>query len=418
MKQRIIIGLILLFSANYILGQQEKEKDPEKLVYLQVGDEAVKAAVQAGFEAFHGPLYSDPGLPAFTLISRNKRIAAGVGGYVRFTTSFDFGGIMPSNDFIPFLIPVGQVQQRSQFKMEAATSRLYLRFIADTKYGVFHFYVETDFRASGNRNRFNAIYATWRGFRIGRYWTVMADLESYPPSIDFQGPNAFSGTSTYQISYQGDFNPHFSYGIGLELPDYSIADSLVAYKMPQRIPTLPGYLQYGNSYGHLRVASMARPLVYKNTLTGGTEYAMTWGVVGSAIVKPSRKSTFYLQSVYGKGIGTYNFELNGNGLDLIPDPDKAGKLRPAGFWGGFVGTQYKFTPFFQASAIYSYLRLLKNGLNDPYLYKEGQYVVATGYFNLTPRMQLAIEYDYGYLNLRNNRNGHANRIMGMIRYDF
>lgn len=407
----------MLLCANYMFSQHGAPED-EPEVYLQVGDEAVRAAVQAGFEQFQGPLYSDPGLPAFILISRNKRIAAGVGGYVRFTGSADFGGMIPNKDFIPYLIPVGPGYQKSQFNMDATTSRIYLRFIADTKLGLFHFYVETDFRAAGNRNRFTAIYATWNGFRIGRYWSVMSDLESYPPSIDFQGPNAFSGTPIHQIAYQGKFNSHFSYGIGLELPDYSIADSLSAYTMPQHIPTLPGYVQYNNAYGHLRVASLARPLVYKDILTNKTQYVMTWGVVGSSVIRPSKKSTFYLQAVYGKGIGTYNFEFNGNGLDLVADLKRPGKLRPADYWGGFIGTQYDFSSFFQASAIYSFQRLLKTGLNDPDLYKYGQYVVATGYFNLTPRMQLAVEYDYGYLKLRSNRNGHANRLMGMIRYDF
>ncbi|MEG0950165.1 MAG: hypothetical protein RR212_14670 [Bacteroidales bacterium] len=393
--------------------------DDDQPVFLQVGDDAIKASIQTNFESFQGPLYSDPGLPAFTLISRNNKIAVGIGGYVRFTTSFDFGGIMPNRDFIPFLLPVPvSSAQRSQFIMDASTSRVFLRFLADTKLGLFHFFVETDFRASQNRNRFTAIYASMGGWRIGRYWSVMADLDSYPPSVDFQGPNSFAGTSTYQISYQGNFNKHFSFGLGIELPDYSIADSLDNYRQPQRIPTIPGYLQYNNEFGHIRVASLARPLIYKNGLSGSTEYAMTWGVIGSAFIQTSRKMTFYLQSMYGSGIGTYNFELNGGGWDLIPDVARPGKLRPAKFWGGFAGTKYNFSAFFQASAIYSCLRVLKNDLRDPDVYKTGQYVVTTGYFNLTPRMQLAIEYDFGYLRLRNNQHGRSNRLIGMIRYDF
>lgn len=415
MKQKIIITLFCFLSVNFFLFAGEDDRP----VFLQVGNDSIKAAIQTNFVTLQGPLYSDPGLPAFTLISRNNKIAMGIGGYVRFTTSFDFGGIMPNRDFIPFLLPVPvSSAQRSQVIMDASTSRIFLRFLADTKLGLFHFFVETDFRAAQNRNRFTAIYASMRGWRIGRYWSVMADLDAFPPSVDFQGPNSFAGTSTYQISYQGKFNKYFSFGLGIELPDYSIADSLNNYRQPQRIPTIPGYVQYSNDFGHIRAASLARPLVYKNGLSGTTEYAMTWGVIGTAFIKPFRKMTIYLQSMYGCGIGTYNFELNGMGWDLIPDLAHPGKLHPAKFRGGFAGTKYEFSDFFQASATYSRLRVLKNDLTDPDVYKVGQYVVATGYFNLTPRMQLAIEYDFGYLKLRNDLHGRSNRLIGMIRYDF
>ncbi|MEG1587465.1 MAG: hypothetical protein RR346_11405, partial [Bacteroidales bacterium] len=288
----------------------------------------------------------------------------------------------------------------------------------DTKSGILQFFVETDFRGFSDRNRFTAIYASLNGWRLGRYWSVLADLESYPPSVDFQGPNSFAGTSTYQISYQGNLNKHISIGVGLEMPEYSIADSLARIRLPQRIPSLPFYIQYQTGLGHLRVGSILRPLLYRNTISNHTEYAFTWGVVGSATLKLVSKTNFYFQTVFGKGIGNYTFELNGMGLDLISDGEKSGKLKAARLWGAFAGVQHEFTSFFQASAIYSQLRLLDNKIPDPDLYKIGQYLVFTGYFNLTPRMQLAIEYDFGRLDLKNRRWGSANRMIGMIRYDF
>lgn len=416
-KKKITLGIIaLLLSFPLLFADGGNESEP---AILKVGDDTLHTEIQSAFEAFRGPLYSDPGLPAFTLVSKNNRVAAGIGGYVRFTTSFDFGGIMPATDFIPSLIPVPKGSaQRSQFNFDATTSRIFLRVLADLPIGLLHFFVETDFRASGNRNRFTAIYASLNGWRIGRYWTVMADLEAYPPSIDFQGPNAFAGISNYQISYQGKFNNRFSYGIGLELPDYSLADSLSVQRMPQRIPTLPLYLQYNLSAGHLRLAGLARPLLYKNGITGSKTAAFTWAAVGSAYLTPTPKLSLYLLGLYGSGTATYSFEFNGLGLDLLPDPDHPGKLRPATFYGGFVGANYAFSKFFQASVIYSRLNLTKNKMENLSLYKLGQYLVFTGYFQVTPKLQLAVEYDRGRLDLRSDQHGQANRLMGMIRYDF
>ncbi|MEG1587466.1 MAG: hypothetical protein RR346_11410, partial [Bacteroidales bacterium] len=121
MKQRLFLYLSFLFSVCF-LSAQAKEKD--EFVILKIGDDTLHTEIQKAFEAFQGPLYSDPGLPAFTLVSKNNRIAAGIGGYVRFTTSFDFGGIVPSRDFVTSLIPVpSSSAQRSQFNMDASTSR-------------------------------------------------------------------------------------------------------------------------------------------------------------------------------------------------------------------------------------------------------------------------------------------------------
>ena len=415
MKQKIIISLIAFLFFNLLSLQA----DEDEKVFLKIGSDSIPTEIQSAFEAFRGPLYNDPGLPAFALVSRNKRIAAGIGGYVRFTTSFDFAGVMPNRDFIPFLIPIpASSSQRSQFNMDASTSRLFLRILAQTRAGLVHFFVETDFRASGDRNRFSAIYASLRGWRLGRYWSVMADLDSYPPSVDFQGPNSFAGTSTYQISYEGPLNKHFSFGVGLELPDYSIADSLSGQQLPQRIPTLPAYIQYGGKWGHVRLAALARPLLYKNAITSHNTYAMTWGMVASAFLQPFPKTNFYLQTVYGDGIGNYNFELNGLGLDLVPNPRKPGKLQPAKFWGGYVGVKYAFSNFFQASSIYSQLRFFKNDILNRAMYRVGKYLVFTGYFTLTPRLELAIEYDFGSLELKDRQSGDANRVIGMIRYNF
>lgn len=366
-----------------------------------------------------GPLYLDPRLPAFTVVSRNRKVAFGMGGYIRLAASQDVAGIMNNRDFLINDIPMSYARaQRSRFLMDIGTSRLFAKILADTKFGRLQMAFDTDFRASSNGFRYSAIYFKLNGFLLGRYWTVMGDLDGYPPSIDYQGPNAFIGTSTYQISYQGTLYKKLSFGAGLEIPVYSIPDSLSNFKKNQTIPTLPIYLQYGSDWGHVRIASLLRPLYYKNTLNEKSEIAFTWGAVFSSCLKPVPPLTIYLQGVYGKGICEYVFDLSGYGMDLFPNPDSPGKLKPHVFYGGLGGLKYQFTPKFSASTIFSQLRLMRNGLNDPTLYRFGQYMTFTLYYKLTPKFEIATEYDHGRKVELSMDSGRANRLQIAFRYDF
>ncbi|MGL4293507.1 MAG: hypothetical protein ACRCSQ_08025 [Bacteroidales bacterium] len=411
----ILLGLFMTIAFFPLYAQENNQ--PEQAL-LTVGNDTLRAEIQSAFDAFRGPLYNDPGLPAFTLVSKNKRFAAGIGGYVRFTTAFDFAGSIPASDFITSLIPIGSGYQRSRLKFEATTSKVFLRVLADLPIGLLNLYVETDFRASENRNRLSFAYATLGGWRVGRYWSLITDLGAFPPSIDFQGPNAFAGTFTYQLSYTGNINKNFSYGISLELPTFGLSDTLQSMKMPQRIPTMPLYLKYADIFGHLRLGTLLRPLVYKNSLDGNTEYAFTTLALLTGCIKPDPRMNIYLTGLYGSGTGTYSFDLYGLGLDLLPDPGHPGKLRPGSFYGGYVGLDYTFSRLFKASATYSRLHYLKNKLNDPSLYRFTEYFILTGYFQVMPKMQVAVEYDWGSRSLHDKSRGEANRVMAMIRYDF
>ena len=415
MKQniaRIIILFFVCYISSSILYAQEKG-------ILIHSRDTMDVDIVSAMNAYQSPIYSDPELPAFTFVSKNRNAALGIGGYVRFTTSYDFGGSIDNRDFVIYQIPmITSRSQSNRFRMDATTSRLYVRFLKRTRWGLFHLYVDNDFGGPGNNIRFNLIYASIGHLKLGRYWSVMADIETYPPSVDFQGPNSFAGMITYQLSYTGALSKHLSYGVGLEIPSYSINDSLSASKVSQRIPSLPLYIQTQGKWGHLRLSGLIRPLLYKNTSTQRDRYAFTWGGILSSIIKPTSSTSFYMQAIYGLGIGNYIFDFNDNGLDLIPSVSEKGKLEPFGLWGGFAGASHRFNSDMMLSATYSYLRGLDRGNYYPTLYKQGQYVTATFYYDITQKMQFALEYDFGHLKHYNRQDGRANRVIGMLRYDF
>lgn len=415
MNKTVLICLTMIFYLNTLLLAQEQQ---EGVLLLPAADTA-QVEITNKISEWEFPLYHDPALPAFILISKNKNLALGIGGYVRFSMSQDFDGSVDNRDFVVYQIPVPRTgSQRSRFFIDASTSRMYIKLLANTRWGILQGVIDTDFRALSNRYRYSAAYVKLNGFLVGRYWSVMADLGAYPPGVDFQGPNAFTGASAYQVSYQGKIGSFFRFGTGIELPDYSIPDSLSSKTLPQVIPTVPLYVQGEGDWGHFRLAALLRPLTYQDLNNDNRRYVFTWGTVASSVLNINKKLTVYLQGMYGSGISNMLFDLSGFGLDLYPAANNNGKLLPYRMAGGYVGCQYRFNERFSMSGIYSQLRLYRGETRLPSLYRYGQYIIGTFYYNITPKLQLAAEYDHGKRQDQDLISGYANRLQMSMRYDF
>lgn len=68
----------------------------------------------------------------FLLMDRKGKFALGIGGYVRATAEYDFGGIVDDIDFIPAFIP-NSSKIKNQFQMDANTSTIFLKLVGHTK---------------------------------------------------------------------------------------------------------------------------------------------------------------------------------------------------------------------------------------------------------------------------------------------
>ena len=62
----------------------------------KAGDEIIRIMNESQFRYIH-----DPQAPRFLLMDKKGKFALGIGGYVRATAEYDFGGIVDNMDFIP-----------------------------------------------------------------------------------------------------------------------------------------------------------------------------------------------------------------------------------------------------------------------------------------------------------------------------
>lgn len=132
-------GAVLLLGMGFLSAPAKAQKVvieddvPNSIVLVsqdKAGDEIVRIMNETQSPRFH-----DPKAPRFVLTDRKGRFALGIGGYVKATAEYDFGGISDDVDFYPSMIPNGgQNYVRNQFQMDATTSTIFLKLVGRTKH--------------------------------------------------------------------------------------------------------------------------------------------------------------------------------------------------------------------------------------------------------------------------------------------
>jgi len=266
----------------------------------KAGDEIVRIMNETQSPRFH-----DPKAPRFVLTDRKGHFALGIGGYVKATAEYDFGGISDDVDFYPSMIPNGgQNYVRNQFQMDATTSTIFLKLVGRTKHlGDFVVYTAGNFRGGSKVFELQNAYVSFLGFTMGYDYSTFMDLAALPPSIDYAGPAGQVFSRATLLRYERAFGKGWKAGVGIEMP---VVDGITNQSVNisnQRMPNFPAYIQYAwNKSSHIRVAGIVRNMTYENLVAQRAESKAGWGVFAASTFNVTSKLNFYGQATYGRGI--------------------------------------------------------------------------------------------------------------------
>jgi len=377
----------------------------------------------------HRSGFQQPGRPQFLFAHKQNKYSLALGGFITLRTSYDFDGTPSATDFIPSSIPVpGNYATRQRLSMDASTSRIYLKGIANTRaLGRVVVYVSTDFRGGEKGSytpRLREAYVSFLGFTFGRDVTTFCDLAAGPTMIDFQGPNAYNFTFSTLIRYEIPFAKDcLKFGIAAELPDVSGTFGETFDPIPQRVPDFPAYFQAAwgpQRESHFRVTGIVRNLYLHNAATENNTSLLGWGVQASTRIKIARTLTLYGNGVYGEGISKYIQDLSGLGCDFTPDPQNPAKVQTMPMWGWFGAARINLVPerlFISGGYSEAHIEQ-KHGYFSGEQYRNGQYIFGNIFCNLTPRCSIAAEYLYGRRENMDGMKNHANRVSMQVQYNF
>lgn len=405
--------------------RNEKLKNSHKIVYMGSGEMASQDSIQHIVNLFYVDQFrhfQDPLAPYFLLMSKDAKLAMGIGGAVRMRAWYDFAGSMPTNGFVPYMIPVpGDPAQRRRLGGTPGGSAIFLRVIGRNKaLGDIIAYVQADFSATGNQLKLKKAYVEINDWTVGYHSSTFKDPDAEVPTIDGAGQNATTGSSTMLIRWNHAFTKNWSMAASVEMPSSQVdADGVKTQKINDWFPDIVAFGQYTWSHNqHIRLSGMLRVIPYRDLVTLKNCSRVGWGVQLSGIVYPINRLAVYGEFNTGHGYQSTMGDLAVGNYDLVADQSAPGRLYAPLAVGLNAGVKYNFLPNLYACVALGEAHYFPKYKVEPTDYRYGLYGAVNLFWEPTPRMQAGIEYLIGRRTDFNHQHGSANRVDALFQFSF
>ncbi len=367
--------------------------------------------------------FSDPGAPYFLFMSKDAQLAMGIGGAVRMRGYYDWGGAIPSPGFAPYLIPMQpDPTNMRHFATTPAGTCLFFRVIGRNKIlGNYQLYIEANFNGYSARDfHLKKAYATINDFTIGYAASTFSDPAAVPPTVDAQGPNNKISPTRVLIRYMPVVREKWVFAVSGESPEQSIAaDNDKTAGVSNWMPEWAAFAQYQWAQGqHVRFSGIVRTLSYRDLVAAANHNEVGWGLQLSSVAHPHPALTTYVTANYGKGYAGLGSDLLIGNYDLVADPARPGTLYAPAMLGWCLGVQYNFRPNLFMSVQASQTRYLPQHEVSGQEYKYGIFSAVNLFWNLTPRIQVGAEFDFGFRKNFSGEHRCARRVGAMCQFSF
>ncbi|MDE6399547.1 MAG: porin [Muribaculaceae bacterium] len=424
MKKTSLLPLLLLPFASYAQSEYPEVRTFRILEFNDSTDYVITLHENAP------RLINTPDVPRFALLGKEGKFYLGLGANIKATANYDLGNpVSNPNLFVTSAIPMTKAPGNGgQFQFSAQQSNIYLNVVAlpGTK-DQLGAYVSFNFLGDNYTPFLQHAYLKYRGITAGYTYSLFTDAAAGPATIDYEGPNAFTAVIHGMVGYEASFGykKGWKAGIGLDMPNNSFTNATHTATVTQRVPDIPFYIQrnWANGNGWLRLSGIIRNLYYRNETAQKNIDKVGWGVKASGTTPIYGGLSAYYQAVYGEGIASYIQDLTGCGMDLMPDPSDPSAMNPVKAWAAFGSLQYNFTPKFFCTATYSQVRTYADRYGDSSVpwktgYKYAQYILANAFYNVSPIVQVGLEYIYGRRVDFGGSQAHDNRLEAMLQVSF
>lgn len=367
--------------------------------------------------------FQDPDAPYFLFMSRDATLAMGIGGCVRMRGFYDWHGAMPGPGFSSFLIPMHPDPTAVRhFDTTPAGTCLFFRVIGRSKqFGNYQLYIEANFNGWQARDfRLKKAYAIINDFTIGYATSTFSDPAAVPPTVDAMGPNNKMSSTNVLIRWMPRVRDNWVFAVSAETPTTAVdADGTETKKVKEWMPDFAAFVQYewGRTQ-HVRLSGILRTLSYRDMLASQNHNVEGWGLQLSTVSHPLYPLTVYGSANIGRGYAGLGGDLQAGSYDLIGDPRRTGRLYAPLSFGWNIALQYNFTPMLFVSTSVSHTRYLPDHAVSPAEYKYGIVGDVNVFWNMTARMQVGAEYDYGLRRDFDGRTRQAHRVGLMAQFSF
>ncbi|MFQ5565319.1 MAG: DcaP family trimeric outer membrane transporter [Paracoccaceae bacterium] len=252
-----------------------------------------------------------------------------ISGYIKADFIYDLDE-NTGDVFVPESISTSG-QDEEAFRAHARQTRLRIKTSTPTAWGPLKTHLEGDFFGSGGNQifsnstsfRLRHAYASVGGLLAGQTWSNFMPIESYPSTVDFNGPAGIPFIRQAQLRYTAPINDNLSFSASIENSEFNGRTAAGVFAPSTNLgiragvdkaPDFTAAATYRDDWGMVKLAGLGRYLGSPNDAGDGE---VGWGVNFSGNAKPWPGGTIMGQFTYGDGVGRYI--INGFGQDAFVD---------------------------------------------------------------------------------------------------
>lgn len=246
--------------------------------------------------------------------------------------------------------------------------------------------------------RLRHAYAELGKFGVGQYWSPFMDIDVFPNTVEYWGPNGMVFFRNVQFRYmpiQGDTRMT----IALERPgasadggSYSDRVELQGVRPKFPVPDLSVEYHQALGIGYIELAAIVRSMKWEDIDNTGVDYsgsALGWGVNLSTNLNLGEKNIFRGQAVYGAGVQNY---MNDAPVDVAIDNGKGVAIPMLGL---VAFLDHTWSKKFTSSVGWSMLDIENTDGQMADAFSKGNYAVGNLLYYPVENAMMGVELQYG-----------------------
>jgi hypothetical protein len=254
--------------------------------------------------------------------------------------------------------------------------------------------------------RLRHAYAELGKFGVGQTWSPFMDIDVFPNTVEYWGPNGMAFFRNVQVRYmpiQGDTRLTIALerpGASADAGDYASRVELANVKPRFPVPDLSAEYRHAFKFGYVELAAIARRMEWQDLDSTGPDLsgdALGWGLNLSTNIKLGKNIVFRGSALTGEGVQNY---MNDAPVDVGIQKKPGNTTQPIEgvalpLFGAVAFFDINWNPKFSSSIGYSMLDIDNSDGQSADAFKKGQYAIANLAYYPVRNAMMVVELQYG-----------------------
>ncbi|MEW6994844.1 DcaP family trimeric outer membrane transporter [Colwelliaceae bacterium MEBiC 14330] len=364
--------------------------------------------------------------PDKSIVLSNSNTTLQLGGQIWLDAIYNNGEMTNRAGFQPSSIAYEDNTTKDNTLLTAGQSKLSFKSFTPTAYGAMTTRFEFDmFDSQGNADfHLTHLWGEIGDFGAGQTFSGFMDINSFPNTLEYWGPNSMVFTRQPQIRYNTAVSKQgrIMFTIEKSSSDFALPNNIPnpSYDNINELPDFTGSYLHNGDFGYIKAAMIVRKLGYETTTQKDT--TMGYGINVSGLFTLSDEHSIQFQLVHGQGIGRYindpccsYYSEETGGVDAGLDDN--GSLKAIPVTGGFAYFNKQWDKQWSSAVGYSYLSVDNLNSQKAKSIKNSTYSTANLMWS-EGHVKAGVELQYGDLQSKSGLEGDNFRIQTSIGFKY